>query len=200
MNKKNVAVLLSGLLLFNLSCKEALPPRTEPAEVLVGTMHVGGMDTVEVIHRIVEDTPGRYIHKYEVQSSFSLKITLQNVYDDLLQGRAKIDGKVVIQSFGNIPNIIIAPITLGNLRNPAVFRGDVALPPGKSAEYFVGWNPVGTNAKPAYDGSPYVLLDSAQLYGPIEFIASAEVSLFERVQPIKIPGYRFTLLFKEYVR
>ena len=188
---KNAAVLLSVLLFLCLSCRETLPPRTEPAEVLVGAITIGELDTVEVQYDAKRD-------KYTLNASFPLKITLQNVYDDLLQGKAKVDGKVVFQTFGRIPNIITVPITLGNLMVPPVFRGDVALPPKKTAEYDILWIPVGDNQKVVYLGCPSVPVDSALLYGPVELIATAEVSLFERVQPIKIPGRRFTLLFKEY--
>ena len=173
------------------SCDEVFPPYQEPDNVLVGTMKINGPDTVDMFY---EPLSGGYFPS----SALGLEISVENAYDNLLQGDAEVGEKVVLQSFGVSPKIIVIPLTLGNLLSPPVFRGSIALPPKSAAKFSAQFLPLGSDGLPVYLGSPYTSTDTTKLYGPIEFIATANVRIFERVQPITISEYRFSLYFREY--
>jgi hypothetical protein len=183
--------LLPVLGILNISCDEVFPLYTEPTNVLSTELSIGKPDTLTVFYDGLSDS-------YSTSPALTMSIKVTNVYDDLLQGDAFIGDRLVLQAFGTTPEVIIVPITLGSLRFPSVFRGTIALPPKKSADFQVPFLPVPKNNRPVYRGMSYIALDSAKLYGPIEFIANAEIRLFQRVQSIRSNEYRFKLYFKEY--
>lgn len=179
-----------GVSLALQSCDEVFPPYEEPANVLAGTMQINSPDTVDMIHDPIAG--------YFSNSVLSIDISVKNTYDKLLQGDAEVGENVVLQSFGASPKIIVIPLTLGNLLSPPAFMGSIALPPASEAKFSAPFIPLGSDNLPVYIGSPYISRDTTKLYGPIEFIATADIRLFERVQPITISNYRFSLYFREY--
>ncbi len=192
---QNIAVLLIALsiLAFIPSCEEIFPPYSIPQNVLTGSMKIRDLDTVVVIHYEEFDF-------YVTTSAITLDIDVINKYDDLLQGEALIGDRITLQAFGKTPAVIVVPLTLGSLRTPSVFRGSLALPPNDTARFRLGFLPMDKKNIPVYVGSDFVQVDSSKIYGPIEFIASADVRLFERVQPFAIGNYRFKVYFKEYTK
>jgi hypothetical protein len=173
------------------SCDEVFPPYQEPADVLVGKMQINSADTVNMVF-------DNFSGSYYTNSVLALNISVKNVYDDLLQGEAEVGERVVLQSFGASPKVIVIPLTRGTLLSPPVFMGSIALPPKSEAKFSVQFLPVGSDNLPVYLGGPFTSMDSTKVYGPIEFIANAEIRLFQRVQPITIRNYKFSLWFREY--
>jgi hypothetical protein len=47
-----------------------------------------------------------------------------------------------------------------------------------------------------FEDLPFVQDGGAKIYGPIDFLPSVEVQIFERVQPIQFGGEMFTLTFR----
>ncbi|MFA6468512.1 MAG: hypothetical protein WCW35_06410 [Bacteroidota bacterium] len=154
-------------------------------------MRIKNLDTVVIYYYEAADY-------YSTNSTITLDIDVINTYDDLLQGEALIGDRVTLQSFGKTPAVIVIPLTLGTLRSPSVFRGSIALAPQDTARFKLGFLPLDKNHQPVYIGSSYVQIDTARIYGPIEFIASADIRLFERVQSFHISNHRFKVYFKEY--
>jgi hypothetical protein len=178
------------IIVLTYGCDEVLPPYAIPENVLVCSFENKNLDTV-------------ILNYFESNSTYSagsstFKINVVNTYDNLLQGDAEIGDRITIQSFGPSPSVMVVPITLGSLRSPPVFRGTIAMRPNDTAHFEIKWLPIDNKGKPAYIGLNYSQVDSAKVYGPVEFIAIADVRLFERVQAISSENYRFKLYFKEY--
>ncbi len=177
---------------FLASCDELFPPYETPQNVLAGSISVRTADTVSVFYYAAVDY-------YVSNTVVTLDIDVVNTYDDLLQGDAHIGDRLTIQGFGPNPSVIVVPITLGSLRSPSVFRGTVALPPKDTARFRIPFVPMDKNNRPAYVGMPFVIVDSSKIYGPVEYIASADIRLFERVQSFEVKNFRFQLYFKERI-
>jgi hypothetical protein len=190
-NMPGYAVAGSMLLLIMTlpvtSCKEEFPPYTEPENVLQGEMQIDIPDTVNVYF----DGANYYFN-----GAFVIGIVVTNVFDDLLQGKALINGRVFLQSFSQVPRAFVVPLSVGDLRSPPVVGGNIAIGPGRQAEFSVLWVPISTDEEVVFAGLPYTEVGSDRLYGPIDFIAYADIQLFERVQPIRLPSLQFSLVFK----
>jgi hypothetical protein len=178
-------MLISILL---LSCDEPFPQYTEPENVLSGEISVTGPDTV-----LVYNIMGVYF----INTPLIMNVNVTNRHDDLLQGDALVDGLVIVQSFSEIPRVLLVPLTTGNLLTPPVFQGNIALGPGASAQFSTLWIPFAVDGSIVYGGTSFVQTPTGRIYGPIDFIPSVEVQLFERVQPIKFEGQAFSLIFRE---
>lgn len=179
---------LVALMIFTTpGCEEEFPPYTEPANVLQGELQLVAPETVSV-H---SDLSGYFFNDLLI-----LKTTITNVHDDLLQGRARIAGEISLQSFSQVPRAFAVPLTLGDLRTPPVAQGNIAIGPGRKAEFSVLWVPYATDGTIVFAGLPYAQVGPDKMYGPIDFIAYADVQLFERVQPFRLPSVEFRLVFK----
>ena len=184
--------LFGATLMINSSCDEVFPPYSIPQNVLSGSIHINDLDTVTVYYNKSTDY-------YYTNNSLTLNIDVVNTYDDLLQGDAMIGDRLTLQAFGKRPAVIVIPLTLGSLRFPSVFRGTLALSPHDTAKFRIAFLPIDKNNIPVYFGGDYVQVDSFRVYGPIEFIANADIRLFERVQSIFTGNYRFSVFFKEII-
>ena len=102
---------------------------------------------------------------------------------------------IIVQSFAQIPRTLTIPLTTGNLLKPPVFQGNIAVSPGSRAEFSELWLPYATDKKIVFEGLPSTRVGNADFYGPVRFLASAEVQLFERVQPIRFGSLEFTRVF-----
>jgi hypothetical protein len=181
-----VLILLSVFLTF---CDEEFPTATTPENVLVGGLTIDSPDTVALHYD--EGT-----HQYFLNSVLFFNVDVTNVYQNLLSGDALVNGTITIQSFGEIPRVLVVPLTTGNLVQPPVFHRTISLAPGKKAEFTSRWIPYATDGNIVFEGLPSTVVGSARYYGPITFLASAEVQLFERVQPIKFGHLEFRLVFR----
>ncbi|HCV43226.1 MAG TPA: hypothetical protein DGH68_07055 [Bacteroidetes bacterium] len=170
-------------------CKEEFPPYEEPQDVLQGEISKSSPDTLEGYWDPL-------VQQYFINTPAILHATIRNVYDNLLQGEAHVEGQIVIQSFGAAPRTFLVPLSTGDLRKPPVFQGNIALPPDSAAEFSVLWLPISTDGHYAFVGYPHYVQGGAEYYGPIGFLASAEVQLFQRVQPIRFGQLQFQLVFK----
>jgi hypothetical protein len=171
-----------------LSCDEPFPGYEEPADTLRGTISVIAPDTV-VVYQLEGGA-------WAVNTPLILEVSVINAHDDLLQGEALIQGIATIQSFADIPRVVTIPLTMGTLLRPPVFQGDVAIAPADSAVFSTLWLPIDPQGVIVFDGLPFTTANERKYYGPIDFDASAEVQMFEKVQPIRFGGYFFSLLFE----
>ncbi len=171
------------------ACDEVFPPYDEPKGVLEGTLDVVAPDTVDLFYE-------RVTEQYFLMSQLIVRVSVANVYDNLLQGAARVDGTVSLQSFSQIPRTLLIPLTQGNLLSPPVFQGSIALAPGDSAEFSELWLPFATDGKIVFEGLPFQIVDSAKVYPKMDFVATAKVQLFERVQAISVGGYKFSAVFR----
>ena len=185
-------VLLMSLLcaVSSISCKEEFPPYTEPTDILQGSITVTSPDTVEVHY----DGTSRM---WFVNTPLTLKVTLTNLHDDLLQGAARINGRITLQSFAQVPRTFVVQLANGNLRAPPIFQGNIALAPGAKAELSELWLPYGVDRSFVLDGLPYITVGTDRIYSPITFIAFVEVQIFERIQSTKSDPFEFTRVFRQ---
>ena len=188
---KSSRVLTTFVLLLSMSsCEEPFPPYSEPEGVLVGELSAVTPDTVDVYF---DDLSGLYY----VTSQLVFNVTMTNVYNDLLQGEALIDGEVSAQSFSAIPRVVLVRLTPSTLLQPPVFQGGLSLPPGSTASFSTLWIPYATDGKIVFDGLPFTMVGTAKLYSPISFSATARVQIFERVQPIEFGQVEFEIVFRD---
>lgn len=188
----NVALCIAIIFfIFITGCDEVFPPYSTPENVLVGSMKTFDRDTVVMYYHPQGDF-------YYTNSAVTLNISVVNTYDDLLQGDAAIGDRITLQSFGPTPNVIVVPVTLGNLLFPSVFQGTIAMRPRDTAQFQIKWLPIDKNNRPVYIGAPFTQVDSAKVFGPIEFVVDGDIRLFERVQSISLDRYRFSMYFKQY--
>ena len=178
-------VIFAGILLS--SCDEVFPPYTEPASVLVGELTSATPDTVEAYFDGFA---------YYMNTPMIFKVSVTNTYNDLLQGTAQVGGTIVVNSFSQKPRTLTVPITAGNLLAPPVFQGNIAVAPGKQASFSTLWVPYALDKKIVWEGTSYTTIGDARYYGPITFIGSADVRLFQKVQAVKTAELQFKAVFK----
>lgn len=181
-----LVLLLSSLV---ASCNEEFPPYEAPADVLQARISLECPDTVDVYW-------DSFSHQYSLNSTMVLKVEVTNVHDDLLQGKARVGGRIRVQSFAQIPRVLLVELTNGNLRTPPLFQGNIALGPGKKAEFSELWLPYATDKQIVFEGLSYVEQGARRIYPPIFFIATADVQLFERVQPVRSSETAFAIVFR----
>jgi hypothetical protein len=186
--ERSISFLFIAYLSISLpSCDEPFPDYSQPQDVLSGEISIEADDTVTVY----EIEGG-----YSVSGALIMNVTVTNTHDDLLQGEALVDGLVTVQSFSEIPRALVVPLTTGTLRTPPVFQGNIALGPGASAEFSTLWIPFTDDGTIVFEGLPFVQDGGAKIYGPIDFLPSVEVQIFERVQPMQFSGEMFTITFR----
>ena len=173
---------------FVASCKEPFPPYLEPTNVMVANIAESSKDTLTVFQ---DSHSGGYFFADPV----IINATLTNIYDDLLQGTARVDGKIIVQSFGQAPRTVVTVLTPADLRSPPQFQGNIALPPGEKALFSAIWIPHATDGSYIFDGLPYVQVGNAKLYGPISMTAYSDLQIFENVQSLRSPQIQFSLYF-----
>jgi len=173
-----------------VACDEPFPPYAEPQGVLNGEVSVVVPDTVQVYFDAASQ-------QYYLNSQMIFNVTVTNMHDDLLEGEALVSGVITAQSFSQIPRVVLIPLTTGNLLQPPVFQGNIAISPGGVASFSTLWIPYATDGEIVFKDLPFSTDGTDKFYGPVAFSASAEVQLFERVQPIVFGAAEFTLVFRE---
>lgn len=163
----------------------------EPFQVLSAELALVSPETLAVHYDALLD-------QWFLMSPAEFRIRLTNRHDDLLQGTARIAARVVVQTFGAMPRTCVLEFTRGDLRFPTLFQGNLALPPGRSAELSRIWLPIATDGHIVFDGLPSTPGNGALLYGPVTCIAWAEAQIFERVQPLRTPDIRFAVVFARF--
>lgn len=175
-------------LLFTVSCKEEFPPYAEPRDVLRGEISQSSPDTV--LLRYDQD-----LDMYFLESLLAFNVRVTNQLEDLLQGAAQVEGTITVHAISDIPRVVNVPLRTGNLLQPPVFQGNIALPPGRSAEFSTLWLPIAVDGEMVFEGLTPTPGPGGSYYGPITFIAEARVQLFERVQPITFGNLTFQRIF-----
>lgn len=175
--------------ILSISCKEEFPPYRSPENILNPQVTIVAPDTVEVF---LDGLTGIYYFN----TPLIVRLAVVNMHDDLLEGEARIGGQIVIQSFSQIPRTALIPLSTGNLLRPPVFQGKVAIPPLDSALFSILWVPYATDGNVVFKNLPYTLAGNTKIYGPIDFIATAEVQIFERVQSTRGKELRFSRTFR----
>lgn len=195
--RERSAILAAGFVLCSLNvgaCDEPFPPYEEPTDVLAGSIVLTAPDTIRATY---DPVSGLFFLSSIVK--FDLNIT--NAYDNLLQGDAQIEGRILVQSLAAIARTSIVEVTAGDLRTPPILSGTIAVPPGKAAGFSAFWYPEGTDGKMVFEGLPSTPTPDGNCFGPIPFEVEVRMQIFERVQPIAFRGAPFTRVFcvKNYI-
>jgi hypothetical protein len=177
------------LLLANISCNENFPTYEEPKNILVSELSFASNDTISMVY-------DGLTQMYFMNDQMVFTTSVTNVFDDLLQGAAKVEGKITIQSFSEFPRVLVVQLTRGELRTPPIFQGNMALAPSKSAEFSTLWYPKAVDGNMVFADLPFTGLNGSKLYGPVKFQAQSTIQIFERLQPVKSNVLEFTLWFK----
>jgi hypothetical protein len=180
--------LAAGILLAFASCTEEFPVYEEPADVLSARLTMISPDTLVAHYDALLD-------QWFLNTVSVFKIHLTNRHDDILQGKALIGARIVVQSFGAIPRTCVVELTRGDLESPTLFQGNLALAPGAAAEFSRLWVPEATDGEMLFTDLPSTVVNGMTVYGPITCIAWAEAQIFEKVQPIRTPDMQFTIFF-----
>ncbi len=180
--------LAAATLLSFSSCTEEFPVYVEPAQVLSAELTFVSPETLVVHYDPILD-------KWFLENTSSFRIRLTNLHDDILQGKALIAGRIVVQSFAEIPRTCVGELTRGDLRSPTLFQGNLALPPGASAEFSSLWDPEATDGEMIFEGLPFTVVNGVNIYGPVPCVAWAEAQVFEKVQAMRTPNIQFTRYF-----
>ena len=188
--RDRLVALLFVSVLLSLSCDEPFPPYTEPVDVLEVQIEAVTPDTADVYFDPI-------LGQYYFNTPLILNVDVINLHDDLLQGEALVNGLITVQSFSAIPRTMTVPLSAGDLRTPSVFQGNIALAPDSAAEFSTLWLPITADGTVVFAGLPYTVVNGAKVYSPIDFQASAEVQLFEKVQSVEVTGYSFSIVFRE---
>ncbi len=188
MNNRVLTLLLLLAAGLNLSCDESVPAYVQPENILVSTISFDAPETVSVYYDPVPKL-------YALNDRMNFQVSVKNEFDDLLQGEAKVEGRITVQSFSEAPRLMLVTLTKGELRNPPVFQGKIAVAPTKSADFSVLWYPMSVDKKMPFDGLSFTMIDGERLYGPIKFQAYAVTQIFERLQPVRSNVLEFERYF-----
>jgi hypothetical protein len=172
-----------------LSCEEPFPVYQEPQNVLKTELTLTAKDTISCSF----DSVG---NAYFFNDQLTFNTTITNIHDDLLQGDARINGFIRVQSFGAVSRTVLVTLTPAELRFPPLFQGRLALAPGKSAQFVSIWVPIATDKKAVFVGFPYNVVNGKRLYGPVDFLAATTVQIYDRVQHIQSENLKFKLYFR----
>jgi len=186
---RSLALVAAAASLLIAGCDEPFPEYREPQDVLLGEISFDAPDTVDVW---IDPLTGGYFF----QDLMTLRVTVTNVHDDLLEGDAHIDGRITVQSFAQIPRVLVVPLTIGTLRQPPLFQGRLALPPARSAEFTILWLPVALDGDYVFDDLPFTLIDGAKVYEPIAMRATVRVQLYELIQPMAFGNLPMRIVFR----
>jgi hypothetical protein len=172
----------------HFSCDESVPAYVQPENILVSTITFEAPDTISVYY-----DPLRKL--YALNDRMNFQVSIKNNFDDLLQGTAKVEGGITVQSFSEAPRLMLVTLTKGDLRTPPVFQGNIAVAPTKSADFSVLWYPLAVDKKMPFDELSFTMIDGERLYGPIKFQAYAVTQIFERLQPVRSNTLEFERYF-----
>lgn len=177
------------LVIILASCDEPFPVYQEPEDVLQGELIFESADTVEAVWE-------SFTSQWYFNDVMTFRVEITNVHDDLLEGKARVDGMILVLAFSDIPRATRAPLNTGNLVKPPVFQGNIAIGPGRQAVFSTFWLPVALDGNAVWEGLPFTAVGAEKIYGPISFLGVAGAQLFERVQPIQFGEIKFELCFR----
>jgi hypothetical protein len=184
--KKQIVAL--AIVLGFASCTEEFPVYEEPAQVLSAELLMSSPDTLVAHYEIMED-------RWFLSTASMFEVRIKNLHDDILQGKALIGARIVVQSFGQIPRTCVVECSRGDLRFPTLFQGNIALPPASEAVLSKLWVPEALDGKMIFTDLPSTVVGDKTIYGPITCVAWAEAQIFEKVQRVRTQNLQFTIYF-----
>lgn len=204
MISKNIhrAGLFFLLALFTLSCDEALPVRVEPAKFLKAWVRVQPNAIVNVF---IDSTLAGYPITIN-GSSGSLELALRSFFNEVLEDRPFIKGKIDLWLTSQPTVRTSVTFTEVNVDYPYIEpNGYLTIVPGDSVTMSKQWGHVADNGRGFWnyvqlrgrvDGSQRFYFESA----PVRFTAVATVQAYENVPAEKTDAYEFSLVYNIYVR
>ncbi len=183
-----------ALLVLQGSCTEPLPPREDPAQLLAG------------------EARAEYVLT-DVVNGFVVNLWARNIYDETLDARAVISGKVEI-AWARDPNIkkvgTLTAANIGFVRHYNSLTGQLTLDPGDSISLFYVWKIMDSTENAlrrlifGLVGDPHCYRDPPpgcdtcqRIYlrniAPEEtFIVSSEAVFYQNTAPVKFGPILFT--------
>jgi hypothetical protein len=191
MRRRAVTAILFVLFVYS-GCKEPFPSYQEPSDVLRASLRRISSDTVYTYLDSTGTTMGMDEGRFVVD--------VKNNYQQLLEGEAKINGRVTFYSYLPTPGVSIVSLGRTNLNSPPIFQNHIAVAPGDSATLEVTWS-YWTSSGTVYAGQPYqeyfVGRTRVRTYAPVFLTAEAEIQIFSKVQAIRTKPIQFSALFIE---
>ena len=184
-----------------MGCDEALPPRNEPAKFLKASVHVRPNSIVNVL------IDSNIVNAPEVirGSSGSLEISLKSFYNEVLEEKPYVKGKIDVWLTTQPSIRTSVEFTEANVDYPYIEPGGyLTLVPGDSVSMSKQWHhkaDVGrgfwnyVQLRGRVDGSGRFYFESA----PVRFTAVATMQAFENVPAEKSEPYEFELIYYIYV-
>ncbi len=130
------------MILSGAGCNESLPPYAKPTAYLSATIHgpdVPAMTYIE--NHLQENNPARF---YALTSGpFPYKIGIQNVYEEVLQADADVDGTLDIWIADNPSIRRTLHLTADNFGGDPKYdytTGTITIPPGQTLWATVDWD------------------------------------------------------------
>jgi hypothetical protein len=175
------------------SCDETLPPRNDPENFLAASL--GVMGNVVTMYAMSSDTVAP-------QSDGGFTLGLKNLHDEVLQGKAHVEGRIEVWVKDNPLHRAAVIADVRDLITAGVVVGDTATLGVDSTARFIRqwsrrtternffWEYVRLSPKVTSNGVPYCESDS------IHFVARATIHLFENTPPQKTPEIQFVLVYK----
>jgi len=177
---------LLGLLLAPV-CDELLPARDDPVDFL--TADIAAIDGIVVIRG-----------GQAVGLSGSFFLTVENLYDEVLQGEAQVKVDITVCMVSNTSRKAVVSFDEGELLNDWILSGgQITIAPDTTAKILSQWDHSTTEGTPFWEfvqltpkttnaGEEYLESD------PIRFIADASVQMFKNVnaEKTKLIQFEFT--------
>ena len=172
----------------SLSCEETLPLREEPTRFLEADM--AALTGVVIFRNDVAVT---------VAGSFFL--TVKNLHDEVLQERALVEADIDVAMRNTPTNRVVVHADKDDLVNSWILQANkITLAPDMAVQLIKQWDHRTVNGIPFWEyvrltqkftahGEPY--LESE----PVNFVAKAEVQVFENVPREKTRQIEFSLIY-----
>ncbi len=180
------ALLPPAFALMAAHCDEALPPRNDPAVVLVSGIRCSGTDVI--------------IRNNMLSSGGNIILWATNVYDDVLSEQERLTGTLRIEFKGAVATL---HYTESDLLAPSTIYGStLTLLPHDTLSMVQQWVHMSDDDKTFWtmvtyhkvvsDKETYFQSDTAWLD------ISGSLQLFSRVQPMKLPSIRVPFVYYAY--
>jgi hypothetical protein len=182
----NILIIVSCLL-FSSACDESLPPRSEPSQVVEASVAA----------------PYSYIQVQDgvpIGNDGYLTASLTNVYDDVLQKEARIQGTIDVWIANSPETRRTILLSSAGLVHPSLDGKFLTLKPGEAARVLAAWDQRTDQGVPFWNYVHRTHIENAtnDYYDtdPIEFVAQASIQVFANVQPRTSPAIHYTTMYR----
>jgi hypothetical protein len=176
------------LTIFAVGCEESLPLREEPVEFLRADIYM--LTGVVVFRNHVAVT---------VAGSFFL--TVKNLHDEVLQARALVKADIDVAMRDMSANRALVHANKDNLHNSWILQSNqITLGPDTAAQLIKQWDHRTADGIPFWEFVPLTQKFTARgepflESEPVNFVAKAEVQVFENVPSEKTEQIEFSLIY-----